>query len=224
MSVSDGPPNPWLSLDYVRDNWGDISAALFQHAGLTVQAVAISLAVALPLAVLARFSRRLEGPVIGTAGVLYTIPSLALFGLLAPITGIGRTTVLIALVAYSMLILVRNTVVGLRSVPPEVRDAARGQGFGPLRQLLGVELPIALPAIVVGVRLATVTTVALVTVGVVVGYGGLGQLMFRGLASNYRAEVLTATLLCLVLAFVADLLLWLLGRALTPWSRGRLAS
>lgn len=224
MSVSDGPPNPWLSLDYVRDNWGDISAALFQHAGLTVQAVAISLAVALPLAVLARFSRRLEGPVIGTAGVLYTIPSLALFGLLAPITGIGRTTVLIALVAYSMLILVRNTVVGLRSVPPEVRDAARGQGYGPLRQLLGVELPIALPAIVVGVRLATVTTVALVTVGVVVGYGGLGQLMFRGLASTYRAEVLTATLLCLVLAFVADLLLWLLGRALTPWSRGRPAS
>lgn len=224
MSVSDGPPNPWLSLDYVRDNWGDISAALFQHAGLTVQAVAISLAVALPLAVLARFSRRLEGPVIGTAGVLYTIPSLALFGLLAPITGIGRTTVLIALVAYSMLILVRNTVVGLRSVPPEVRDAARGQGYGPLRQLLGVELPIALPAIVVGVRLATVTTVALVTVGVVVGYGGLGQLMFRGLASNYRAEVLTATLLCLVLAFVADILLWLLGRALTPWSRGRPAS
>lgn len=224
MSVSGGPPNPWLSLDYVRANWGDISAALVQHASLTVQAVAIALAIALPLAVLARFWRRLEGPVIGTAGVLYTVPSLALFGLLAPITGIGRTTVLIALVAYSMLILVRNAVVGLRSVPPEVRDAARGQGYGPLRLLLGVELPIALPAIVVGVRLATVSTVALVTVGVVVGYGGLGQLMFRGLASNYRAEVLTATLLCLALAFVADVALWLAGRALTPWSRGRLAS
>lgn len=224
MSASAGPPNPWLSFEYVRVNWGDISAALAQHASLTVQAVAIALLVALPLSVLARFSRHLEGPVIGTAGVLYTVPSLALFGLLAPITGIGRTTVLIALVAYSMLILIRNTVVGLRSVPPEVRDAARGQGYGPLRQLMRVEFPIALPAIVVGVRLATVTTVALVTVGVVVGYGGLGQLMFRGLASNYRAEVMTATLLCLALAFVADLLLWALGRVLTPWSRGRSAS
>ncbi len=224
MTASDGPPNPWLSLDYVRDNWGDISAALAQHAGLTVQSVAIAMMIALPLAVVARYSRHLEGPVIGTAGVLYTVPSLALFGMLAPITGIGRTTVIIALVAYSMLILVRNTVVGLRSVPPEVRDAARGQGYGPLRQLLRVELPIALPTIVVGVRLATVTTVALVTVGVVVGYGGLGQLMFRGLYSNYRAEVMTATLLCLALAFLADLALWGLGRAITPWSRGRAAA
>lgn len=115
-------------------------------------------------------------------------------------------------------------MVGLRSVPPEVRDAARGQGYGTLRQLLRVEFPIALPAIIAGVRLATVTTVALVTVGVVVGYGGLGQLMFRGLYSDYRAEVFTATVLCLALAFVADLLIWLAGRLLTPWSRGRLAS
>lgn len=224
MASRDGVPNPWISLDYLRDNWGDVSAALAQHTSLTVQAVGIALALAVPLAVLARFRRRLAGPVLGTSAVLYTIPSLALFGMLAPITGIGRTTVLIALVAYALLILVRNTLVGLRAVPPEVRDAARGQGYGPWRQLVGVELPIALPTIVVGVRLATVTTVALVTVGVVVGFGGLGQLMFRGLASNYRAEVFTATLLCLALAFVADLLLWLLGRILTPWSRGRLAS
>ncbi len=224
MTPRDAPPNPWVSLDYVQDNWGDISAALAQHASLTVQAIAIALTLAIPLAVIARFRRGLEAPVLGVTAVLYTIPSLALFGLLAPVTGIGRTTVLIALVAYALLILVRNTVVGLRSVPPEVRDAARGQGYGALRQLVGVEFPIALPAIFVGVRLATVTTVALVTVGVVVGYGGLGQLMFRGLYSDYRAEVFTATVLCLALAFVADLLLWLLGRALTPWSRGRVAS
>lgn len=224
MTSAERPPNPWVSLDYVRDNWGDISAALAQHASLTVQAVAIGLLLAVPLAILARYRRGLEGPVIGVTAVLYTIPSLALFGLLAPITGIGRTTVLIALVAYALLILVRNTVVGLRSVPPEVRDAARGQGYGTLRQLLRVEFPIALPAIIAGVRLATVTTVALVTVGVVVGYGGLGQLMFRGLYSDYRAEVFTATVLCLALAFVADLLIWVAGRLLTPWSRGRLAS
>lgn len=224
MTTGEPPPNPWISLDYVRSNWADITDALAQHTSLTVQAIAIALVIALPLAVGVRFWRRLEGPVIGSAGVLYTVPSLALFGMLAPVTGIGRTTVLIALVAYALLILIRNTVVGLRGVPAEVRDAARGQGYGRFRQLMAVELPIALPTIIVGVRLATVTTVALVTVGVVVGYGGLGQLMFRGLASNYRAEVFTATVLCLVVAFAADLLLWLLGRALTPWSRGRTAA
>ena len=161
---------------------------------------------------------------IGTAGVLYTVPSLALFGMLAPVTGIGRTTVLIGLVSYALLVLVRNTVVGLRSVPNEVRDAARGLGYGQLRRLVAVELPIALPAILAGVRLATVTTVAMVTVGVVVGFGGLGQLLFRGLNSNYRAEVFTATLLCLALALLADLAIWLIGRAITPWARARAAS
>lgn len=220
----DGPPNPWISLAYVQNNWGDITQALSQHVSLTLQAVGIALLLALPLAALARFQRRLTAPVLGVSAVLYTIPSLALFGALAPITGIGRTTVLIALVSYALLVLVRNIVVGLGNVPPEVRDAARGQGYGPLRQLVGVEIPIALPTIVVGIRLATVTTVALVTVGVVVGYGGLGQLMFRGLNSDYRAEVFTATVLCLALAFVADLVLWALGRLVTPWSRERLAT
>ena len=224
MTTVEPPPNPWISLDYLRDNWGDVADALSQHTSLTVQAVGIALALAVPLAVVARFWSALEGPVIGTAGVLYTIPSLALFGMLAPVTGIGRTTVLIGLVAYALLVLVRNTVVGLRAVPADVRDAARGQGFGRFRQLVTVEFPIALPAIIAGVRLATVTTVALVTVGVVVGFGGLGQLMFRGLSSNYRAEVFTATVLCLALALVADLAIWLLGRAVTPWSRARSAS
>jgi osmoprotectant transport system permease protein len=214
--------NPWVSWQYVVDNWADIARATSQHVSLTLQAVGIALVIALPLAVLARFWQRLEGPVIGLAGVLYTIPSLAIFGLLAPVTGIGRTTVLIALVAYGLLILIRNTVVGLRAVPPEVRDAARGMGYGPMRALLTVEFPVALPTIIVGVRLATVTTVALVTVGVVVGYGGLGQLMFRGLYSDYRAEVFTATVLCLLLALLADVALWAIGRALTPWSRRRL--
>lgn len=216
--------NPWISLQYVVDNWPEIARALYQHVTLTVQAVVIAVLIAVPLAMLVRFWRPLEGPVIGVAGVLYTIPSLALFGLLAPVTGIGRTTVLIALVAYGLLILIRNTVVGLKAVPPEVRDAAKGQGYGPIRQLLAVELPVALPTIIVGIRLATVTTVALVTVGVVVGYGGLGQLMFRGLYSDYRAEVFTATVLCLVLALVADVALWAIGRILTPWSRRGLLS
>jgi osmoprotectant transport system permease protein len=224
MSTAAAPANPWLSVEYVRDNWGDISEALGQHASLTLQTVAIALALALPLAVLARFSARAESPVVATTGVLYTIPSVALFGMLAPVTGIGRTTVLIGLVAYALLVIVRNTVVGLQSVPPDVLDAARGLGYGPARRLLSVELPLALPAVLAGLRLATVSTVAMVTVGVVVGFGGLGQLMFRGLQSNYRAEIVTAILLCLALALAADLVLWLLGRALMPWSRARSAA
>lgn len=213
------PANPWLSWAYVQNNWPDISDALLQHVSLTVEAVSIALVIALPLAVLAHSRPRLAGPVLGSAGVLYTIPSLALFAILAPFTGIGRTTVLIGLVAYAMLVLVRNILVGLQGVDPEIRDAARGLGYGRIRMLLTVELPNALPSIIVGVRLATVTTVALVTIGVVVGYGGLGELMFRGFSSNYRAEVMTATLLCLAIALVADLLLAITGRLATPWAR-----
>lgn len=217
--TTSAPANPWLSWDYVTTNWPDISEALVQHVTLTVQAVAISFAIALPLAALAYGRPRLAGPVLGLAGVLYTVPSLALFAILAPFTGIGRTTVLIGLVAYAMLVLVRNILVGLQGVDPEISDAARGLGYGPTRMLLTVEFPNALPSIVVGLRLATVTTVALVTIGVIVGYGGLGQLMFRGFQSNYRAEVMTATLLCLAIALVADLLLATAGRLATPWAR-----
>jgi osmoprotectant transport system permease protein len=178
--------------------------------------------VALPLGMLAHLRPRLAAPIVGTTGVLYTIPSLALFTVLVPWTGIGRTPVLVGLVVYALLVLVRNVLVGLGGVDESVRDAARGLGYGRLRLLLTVELPNALPAIITGIRLATVTTVALVTVGVVVGYGGLGNLMFRGFRNNkYHAEILTATLLCLALALVLDLVLWLIGRAVTPWARGR---
>lgn len=219
MRLADSPPNPWFSWDYVQRNHDDITEALAQHVSLTLQAVAIALVLALPLAALAHLRPRFAAPVVGTAGVLYTIPSLALFALLAPYTGIGRTTVLIGLVAYALLVLIRNILVGLQGVDPAVTDAARGMGYGRTRMLVQVELPQALPSIVAGVRVATVTTVALVTVGVVVGYGGLGQLMFRGFRSNYHAEIMTATILCLVLALLADVAIVLLARAMMPWSR-----
>jgi osmoprotectant transport system permease protein len=225
MRLADTPPNPWFSWDYVQRNRDDITEALGQHVSLTIQAVVIALALALPLAALAHTRPRLAGPVVGTAGVLYTVPSLALFALLAPYTGIGRTTVLIGLVAYALLVLIRNILVGLQGVDPAVIDAARGMGFGRTRMLVQVELPQALPSIVAGVRVAAVSTVALVTVGVVVGFGGLGQLMFRGFRSNYHAEIMTATILCLVIALVADVAIVLLARVLMPWSRaGRLLS
>lgn len=217
----DAPENPWLSLDYLERNWSEVSEQLVIHTTLTLQALGIAIAIAFPLAVIARRMPRLSGPIMGVSGVLYTIPSFALFGLLAPFTGIGRTTVLIGLVAYALLVLVRNIVVGLQGVDRDVTDAARGMGYTPMRLLFQVELPNALPSIIAGLRIAAVSTVALVTVGVVVGYGGLGQLMFRGLQSDYRAQIMTATLLCLALALVLDLLLALAGRMAMPWARRR---
>jgi len=212
-------PNPWLSWAYVHDNWSDIAFRLEQHASLTIEAVLIALAIALPLAAVAHFRPRLAGVIVGTSSVFYTIPSLALFGILAPYTGIGRVTVLIGLVAYALLMLLRNIIAGLRGVDPAVVDAGRGLGYGRVRLLLLVELPNALPSVFAGLRVATVTTVALTTVGVVVGYGGLGQLMFRGLYRAYNAEVATAALLCVALALALDLLLLAAGKALTPWTR-----
>jgi osmoprotectant transport system permease protein len=213
-------PNPWISVDYVRDNADAILAATQEHVTLTVVSVSLGFLLAVPLALLARRFRRLETPVVGFTGVLYTIPSLALFALLAPVTGLTATTVVIGLTAYTLLVLVRNVIAGLDGVPEDVREAARGMGVGPVRMLAQVELPLALPTILAGVRVATVSTVALVTVGVVVGNGGLGQLLFAGFNNNlYRAEIFTATALCVLLALVADVLLLGLERLLTPWAR-----
>lgn len=212
-------PNPWFSWDYVQANRADILAALGQHVSLTLQAVALATAIALPLALAVHGRRRLTSLLLGSAGVLYTVPSLALFAALYPWLHDRRVTVLVGLVAYALLLLLRNVVVGLDQVDPAVTDAARGLGYGPARLLLAVRLPNALPAVVTGLRLATVSTVALVTIGVIVGYGGLGQLMYRGFNSQYRAEIATATVLTLALALVADVALWALGRLAMPWVR-----
>ncbi|MEP7764263.1 ABC transporter permease subunit [Sanguibacter sp. 25GB23B1] len=219
--IPEEPANPWLSWSYVQDNAPEILRYLGQHTSLTVQAVVLALLVAVPLAALAHTWPRLSGLVLGTTGVLYTIPSLALFAVVYPFLRDRRTTVLVGLVLYALLLVVRNTLVGLRGVDPDVRDAARGLGYGRWRLLLTVELPNALPSVVTGVRLASVSTVALMTVGVVIGYGGLGQLMFRGFASGYRAQIMTATILCLLLGLVLDLVLSLVGRLVTPWARTR---
>jgi osmoprotectant transport system permease protein len=216
----DEAPNPWLSWSYLHDNSDAILAATRQHVTLTVISVGLGLLLALPLALLARRSRRLETLIVGLAGIIYTIPSLALFAVLAPVTGLTQTTVVIGLTAYTLLVLVRNVLAGLQGVPEDVVEAARGMGLGPGRLLWRVQLPLAVPAILAGVRVATVSTVALVTVGAVVSNGGLGQLIFEGFNNNfYRAEILTAMLLCVLLALVADALLLLVERALTPWTR-----
>lgn len=214
------PGNPWVDLQYVQDNSETVLAALRQHAELTGQAVLLAALVAIPLAVLAAWFRSLTGPILALTGVLYTIPSLALFAFVAPLLGTGTRTVVVGLVLYALLLIVRNTLAGLEQVPAEVRDAAAGMGYSRAGRLLRIELPLALPGILTGLRLATVSTVALVTVGVLVGNGGLGQLILGGFRNNfYRAEILTGTVLCVALALVLDLAWAAVGRALTPWTR-----
>jgi osmoprotectant transport system permease protein len=211
--------NAWLCGDYVRTRSEEIVSAVQQHVFLTVVSVAIGFAIAFPVALFARRFRS-EGAVLGVTTGLYTVPSLALFGLLLPFTGLGAPTVIIALVIYSLTILVRNVIAGLEGVPEDVRESARGMGYGPARQLFSVELPLALPAVFAGLRIATVSTVALVTVGALIGAGGLGNLIYEGLNSVFRAQVLTAAALCVVIAVAADLLLLGVQRMLTPWQRG----
>ncbi|MEV6815798.1 ABC transporter permease [Micromonospora sp. NPDC051296] len=223
LSYRADPGNPWFSWQYVRDNSDTVLAALRDHTTLTVRAVLIAALIAVPLAVVAYWFRPLTGPILALTGVLYTVPSLALFAFIAPYLGIGVATVLSVVVLYALLVIVRNTVAGLNQVPAEVREAAEGMGYGRWGRLLRVELPLALPGILTGLRLATVSTVALVTVGVVIGRGGLGQIIFAGFQNNlYKAQIMTGTLLCVLLALVLDLFLIGVGWLLTPWLRGRI--
>ncbi len=192
-----------------------------EHVSLTVSAVLIGLVVAFGLALLARRSGWLEGLILGGSTILYTIPSLALLAILVPLIGLAqaRLAVLVGLVLYSLVILVRAFVTGLRGVPADAVEAARGMGFGPVKLLFKVELPLALPTIMAGLRVATVSTVALVTLGVVVDHGGLGNLLDEAFSKSYRFEALTAAVLCVLLAIVADLIILAIGYVLTPWRR-----
>jgi osmoprotectant transport system permease protein len=219
--ADNGPGNPWISWRYVHDNADTLRSTVLYHAGLTARAVLLALIIALPLAVLAYWIKPLTGPILALSGFLYTIPSLALLSVIAPLVGTTTdTTVLIALVLYALLVLVRNSLAGLSQVPTEVKDAAAGMGYGRFGRLWHVELPLALPGVITGVRLATVSTVALVTVGALIGKGGLGELILGGFRNNfYKAEILTGTVLCVALALVLDLLLAAVGRLLTPWTR-----
>jgi len=220
LLAADAAPNPWFDASYVADNWDTIARYLGEHVRLTVAAVLLGALIALPLALVARRSRFLAGPVLALSTVVYTIPSLAMFAFIFPFTGLSATTVLIGLVAYSLVILVRNFLTGLQGVPADVREAARGMGFGPVRLLLRIDLPLALPAFMAGIRIATVSTVALTTVGVLVGHGGLGQLITGGFNANfYRAEIVTGAVGCVLLALVADVLLAGVERLVTPWTR-----
>lgn len=210
--------DPWVRWDWVSRHWDDIGAAVRQHLELTVLAVLIGLALSFPLALVARPRRRLKSAILAATGVLYAIPSLAALALLVPWTGLSRTTAEIALVSYTLLILVRNILVGLDGVDPDVREAAAGMGFTGRQRLLRVELPLAAPAIVAGIRIATVTTIGLVTVTAVIGQGGLGQLILEGLIRDFRTPLVVGSALSVLLAVVADISLALAQRRLTRWA------
>ncbi|GES31069.1 ABC transporter permease [Streptomyces angustmyceticus] len=211
--------NDWICGEYLRTRGQELVDATVQHLGITAVSVLIGLLIAFPLALVARRWRAAAGPVLGLTTVLYTVPSLAMFALLTPVFGVSAAVVVTGLVLYSLTILVRNILAGLQAVPAEVREAARGMGYGPARLLCEVELPLALPALVAGLRIATVSTVAMTTIGSVVGYGGLGNLIASGMEGFFKAEVLTASVLCVLLAVLADLLLMGVQRLLTPWTR-----
>jgi osmoprotectant transport system permease protein len=216
--------NKWYCTDYLKDRHHDLTSALSQHLQITAWALVLGIIIALPLALVARRLPRLQGSILGTATMIYTIPSIALFPLLVPFTGISDKAVIIGLALYALTILVRSMLAGLTGVPEEVRESARGLGYGRTRLLVRVELPLALPVIMAGLRVATVSTVALTTVGALVSYGGLGNLIQDGVQNDFKAEILAASVLCVVLAVVLDAIIVAVQWLVTPWThRGQAA-
>jgi osmoprotectant transport system permease protein len=213
--------NGWWCTDWLHAHWGDtLQPALVQHVELSAIAVGIGFALALVLALAGFRFRLLDAPIGFFADFLYTIPSLALFQLLVPLTGLTVTTVEIALVSYTLLILYRNMIEGLRAVPTDALEAARGMGLTRFQTLVRVELPLAVPAIVAGLRIASVSTISIATVAAFVIPQGLGNPIFIALRQDlFKTEILAAGGLAVALALTADALLALTQRVLTPWSR-----
>jgi osmoprotectant transport system permease protein len=207
--------------EFLRRNGSLLAEGLREHVVLTGIAVGVGFAISLVLVVVIVRRRRLRGPVTATASILYTIPSLALFALLVPVTGLSLLSAEIGLVSYTLLILLGNTLAGLDGVPGDVLEAADGMGHTRLQRLARVELPLALPLVVAGLRIATVTTIGLVMVTAFIGQGGLGGVMLRGFSLRHWDLVYASLVLMVALAIVADLVLAGLGRAVTPWAGRR---
>jgi osmoprotectant transport system permease protein len=203
--------------DWIADNLDRYRTPLIEHIQLTLISVAIGFGIAFALALLAHRRRWLIPPITHVTGILYTLPSVALFFLLLPITGRGKTTAVIALVAYSLLIIFRNVITGLEGVPAEARDAGRGMGLTARQLLWRVELPLALPEIMAGLRIAVTTTVGLTALVFLAGAGGLGAAIFAD--TQFRSNVVVAGGLCVLLAVVLDLLVLGVQKLLTPWTR-----
>ena len=210
---------PLVRWDWVTGHLDEIAQRLAEHVELTVIAVGVGFVIAFGLALLVVRRPGLEAPVTFVTGTLYTIPSLALFVLLIPYTGLSLLTAEIGLVSYTLLILIRNIVRGIRGVPADVREAATGMGYTPRDRLWRVEIPLALAAIIAGVRVATISTIGLVTVTALIGQGGFGYFILIGIQRFFSTELLVGAVCSVALAIAADGLLVLLQRRLTPWVR-----
>jgi len=216
------PGEPFIRPEWIANNLDVIWERLVQHIGMTATAVVVGFVISFAAALLIRRRRRATAAVIGVTGILYAIPSLALFAFLIPFTGISFVTAEIALTSYTLLIIIRNILLGLDSVPPDVVEAATGMGYTRPQLLWRVELPIAVPIIVAGLRIATVTTVGLVTVTALIGQGGLGYLIVvSGIKGLFPTAIIVGSLLSVALAVVADVGLLAAQARLTPWARSR---
>lgn len=210
---------PFIRWDWIVDHLDEIWERTVEHSVLTGFAVVIGLVVSTALSMIALRFRRTYGPITWTAGILYTIPSIALFAFLVPFTGLSLLTAEIGLVSYTLLILIRNIVAGIDGVPAAVIESARGMGYTDRRLFWRVQVPLALPVIVAGVRIAAVTVVGLVTVTSLIGQGGYGAFILRGLRRTFATEILVGTVMSVVFAVLIDLVLLWLQRRLAPWQR-----
>jgi osmoprotectant transport system permease protein len=216
------PGQQLIDFSWIGDHLGQIAERIGQHLELTILPVAIGFLIALVLSIWAVRQPIVYGPITAVTGVLYTIPSLAAFAVLIPITGLSLVSALIPLVSYTLLILVRSIVAGFRGVPPEVLEAAEGMGYTRTQRLIRVEFPLAVPMMIAGLRLATVTAIGLATVASIIGgdtFGGLGQLITEGLQTFFPTKYLLGAALSVVLAVSADVLFVQIERWITPWAR-----
>lgn len=212
-----------MDVSWVLDHLDELGLRTLQHLGLASLAVGVGFALSLGLSIVAVRIRRSLAPILAISGILYTIPSLALFAALVPVTGLSLLTAEVPLVLYTLLILVRNIVAGLDGVPADVVEAADGMGYPGRTRLLRVELPLALPLIVAGIRLATVSTIGLVTISGILGdrFGGLGFFIFEGYRRSFPTEILAGAVPSVILALVIDRILVVAGERLTPWAAAR---
>lgn len=214
---------PLIEWSWIAEHLDDIAFRTVQHLWLAAIAVGVGFVISFGLSLLVVRYRRLYGPVTGVSGVLYTIPSLAMFAILVPITGLSLLTAEIPLILYTLLIFIRNMVAGFQAVPPDVIEAADGMGFTRARRLRAIELPLAVPLIITGVRLASVSTIGLVMIVSLIGdnFGGLGLFIKEGIQTFFWTKVYVGTALSLVLAFAVDAVFVAIERAITPWTRKR---
>jgi osmoprotectant transport system permease protein len=208
-----------IDWSWVDDHTAEIRQRVIEHLQLVGWSLLWGLVLAIPLALLAHRFHWLRGPALSVTGILYTIPSIAAFSLLLPYTGLAQTTAIVPLTAYTLLILVRNVLAGLDAVPGDVLEAAEGMGYSDTRRLFAVELPLAVPSIMAGLRIAAVTLIGLVPIAALVGQGGLGTFMLDGFNRDFQTPLTVGTVLVVIIAVTVDGLLLAVQRLVTPWNR-----